>query len=47
MEIMKHKHPKKPNEQLILSIIENANNATWNAYCASQWVTVHQGNDSY
>jgi hypothetical protein len=47
VEIMKHKRHKRPDEQLILSIIENANNAIRNAYCTSQWVTINQGNDSY
>jgi hypothetical protein len=47
MEIMKWKGRKKPDEQMILAAIENANNAVRNAYCYSQWITVHQGNDSY
>lgn len=45
--MMKWKRRKKPDEQLTLSIIENANNAMKNAYCLSQWVMIHQGNDSY
>jgi len=47
MEIVKWKHLKKPDEQLTLSIIENANNAMKNVYYACQWATIHQGNDSY
>ncbi|MGD0028138.1 MAG: hypothetical protein ABSC91_04275 [Candidatus Bathyarchaeia archaeon] len=45
--MMKWKRRKKPDEQLALSIIENANNAMKKAYCLSQWITIHQGNDSY
>lgn len=47
MEKMKHKRPKEPDEQLITSIIENANNVIRDAYCTSQWVTINHGNDSY
>ena len=47
VEMMKWKRCKKPDEQRTLSLIENVNNAMKNAYCASQWVTIHQGNDSY
>jgi hypothetical protein len=28
-------------------VIEKANNAVRNAYCYSQWISIHQGNDSY
>lgn len=45
--MMKWKRRKKPDEQLILSVIENTNNAMRNAYCLSQWIMIRQGNDSY
>gem|GEM_PF-3603778 len=47
MELAKWKRAKKQGEQLNLSIIENANNNIKDAYYACQWVTIHQGNDSY
>jgi hypothetical protein len=47
MEITKRKRHEKTDEKLILSIIENASNSVRNAYCISQWITIHQGNDSY
>jgi hypothetical protein len=43
---MKWKRRKKPDEQMTLSVIEKANNAVRNAYCYSQWISIHQGNDS-
>jgi hypothetical protein len=47
VEITNKKRREKRNEQLILSVIENASNAVRSAYCFSQWITIHQGNDSY
>jgi hypothetical protein len=46
-KMMKWKRRKKPDEQMTLSVIEKANNAVRNAYCYSQWISIHQGNDSY
>jgi hypothetical protein len=47
VKMIKWKRRKKPDEQLNLSIIENANKAMKNVYCLSQWIMIHQGNDSY
>jgi hypothetical protein len=47
MQTTRRKRQEKTDEELILSIIENASNSVRNAYCISQWMTIHQGNDSY
>lgn len=45
--MMKWKRRKKTDEQMNLSVIERANSAVKSAYYYSQWITIHQGNDSY
>ena len=47
VELMKWKHRVKPDDQSILSVIENANNAVRDAYSTNLWITIHQGNDAY
>jgi hypothetical protein len=45
--MMKWKRRKEPDEQMTLSVIERANDAVRSAYRLSQWISIHQGNDSY
>jgi hypothetical protein len=47
METTEIRPPEKTDEELIMSIIENASNSVRNAYNISQWITIQQGNDSY
>lgn len=47
METTETKQHEKTDEELIMSIIENANNSVRNAYSLNQWITIQQGNDSY
>ena len=45
--MMKRKRGRKPDDELTLSVIEKANDAVRGAFCFSQWITIHSGNDSY